>query len=56
VHTVYTLRYARLYYGDPVGGISQHRREPAPGMTENAQQFGDPTDADSGAGGEDECR
>jgi uncharacterized membrane protein len=22
VHTVYTLRYARLYYGDPVGGIS----------------------------------
>jgi len=22
VHTVYTLRYARLYYSDPVGGIS----------------------------------
>lgn len=22
VHTVYALRYARLYYGDPVGGIS----------------------------------
>jgi uncharacterized membrane protein len=22
VHTVYALRYARLYYADPVGGIS----------------------------------
>ncbi len=24
VHTVFTLRYARLYYADPVGGISFH--------------------------------
>ena len=24
VHTVFTLRYARLYYADPVGGIDFH--------------------------------
>jgi uncharacterized membrane protein len=24
VHSIYMLRYARLYYGDPIGGISFH--------------------------------
>jgi uncharacterized membrane protein len=24
VHTVYTLRYGDLYYGDPIGGINFH--------------------------------
>jgi len=28
VHTVYTLRYARLYYGDPPGGIDFNQDEP----------------------------
>jgi uncharacterized membrane protein len=28
VHTVFTLRYARLYYGDPVGGIDFNEDEP----------------------------
>jgi uncharacterized membrane protein len=28
VHTVYTLRYARLYYGEPVGGIDFNQPEP----------------------------
>ncbi len=28
VHTMYTLRYARLYYGDPVGGVDFHTEEP----------------------------
>ncbi len=27
-HTVYTLRYARLYYGDPIGGIDFHVDDP----------------------------
>jgi uncharacterized membrane protein len=27
VHTVYTLRYARLYYGDPPGGIEFNSKE-----------------------------
>jgi uncharacterized membrane protein len=27
VHSVFTLRYARLYYADPVGGISFHTDE-----------------------------
>jgi uncharacterized membrane protein len=27
VHTVFTLRYARLYYGDPVGGIDFNQDE-----------------------------
>jgi uncharacterized membrane protein len=28
VHTVYTLRYAAIYYGDPVGGIDFNSSEP----------------------------
>jgi uncharacterized membrane protein len=28
VHTVFTLRYARLYYADPIGGISFHSDDP----------------------------
>jgi uncharacterized membrane protein len=28
VHTVFTLRYARLYYGEPVGGIDFNEEEP----------------------------
>ena len=28
VHTVFTLRYARLYYGDPVGGIDFNEDAP----------------------------
>jgi uncharacterized membrane protein len=28
VHTVFTLRYARLYYASPVGGIDFHQDEP----------------------------
>ena len=28
VHTVYMLRYARAYYGDPVGGIEFNEEEP----------------------------
>jgi uncharacterized membrane protein len=28
IHTVYTLRYARLYYDDPVGGIDFHADDP----------------------------
>lgn len=28
VHTVYTVRYARLYYGDPPGGIDFNQDEP----------------------------
>ena len=28
VHTVYTLRYARLYYAPPVGGIDFHEDDP----------------------------
>jgi uncharacterized membrane protein len=28
VHTVYALRYARLYYGPPAGGIDFHGEEP----------------------------
>ncbi len=28
VHTVYTLRYARLYYADPIGGIDFHTDDP----------------------------
>jgi uncharacterized membrane protein len=28
VHTMYTLRYAHLYYRDPVGGISFHTDQP----------------------------
>jgi uncharacterized membrane protein len=28
VHTVYALRYARLYYGDPVGGIDFNADDP----------------------------
>jgi uncharacterized membrane protein len=28
VHTVYTLRYARSYYGDPVGGIDFNEDDP----------------------------
>lgn len=28
VHTVFTLRYARLYYSDPVGGIDFNQPEP----------------------------
>lgn len=27
VHTIFTLRYARLYYGDPVGGIDFNQDE-----------------------------
>ena len=27
-HSVYTLRYARLYYGDPAGGIDFHADDP----------------------------
>ncbi len=27
VHTIFTLRYARLYYGDPVGGIDFNQEE-----------------------------
>jgi len=27
VHTIYTLRYARMYYGDPVGGIDFNGEE-----------------------------
>jgi uncharacterized membrane protein len=28
VHTVYALRYARLYYGDPIGGIDFNADDP----------------------------
>jgi uncharacterized membrane protein len=28
VHTVFTLKYARLYYGDPVGGIDFNEDDP----------------------------
>jgi uncharacterized membrane protein len=28
VHTVYTLRYARIYYDEPVGGIDFNEEEP----------------------------
>jgi len=28
VHTVYTLRYARIYYGEPVGGIDFNQPDP----------------------------
>lgn len=28
VHTVYTLRYAHLYYAEPVGGVSFHSDDP----------------------------
>jgi uncharacterized membrane protein len=28
VHTVFMLRYARLYYGDPIGGINFHSDDP----------------------------
>jgi uncharacterized membrane protein len=28
VHTVFMLRYARMYYGDPVGGIDFNQHEP----------------------------
>jgi uncharacterized membrane protein len=28
IHTLYTVRYARLYYGDPVGGIDFNQEEP----------------------------
>ncbi len=28
VHTVYTLRYARLYYSDPIGGVDFHADDP----------------------------
>jgi uncharacterized membrane protein len=28
VHTIYTLRYARAYYSDPVGGIEFNEEEP----------------------------
>jgi uncharacterized membrane protein len=28
VHTIFTLRYARLYYGEPVGGIDFNQQEP----------------------------
>jgi uncharacterized membrane protein len=28
IHTVYTLRYARLYYSPPVGGIDFHEDDP----------------------------
>jgi uncharacterized membrane protein len=28
VHTVFTARYARLYYSDPAGGIDYHQSEP----------------------------
>jgi uncharacterized membrane protein len=28
VHTVYTLRYARLYYDEPVGGVDFNEEEP----------------------------
>ena len=28
VHTVFTLRYARAYYGDPVGGIDFNEDDP----------------------------
>jgi uncharacterized membrane protein len=28
IHTLYTLRYARMYYGDPIGGIDFNQEEP----------------------------
>jgi uncharacterized membrane protein len=28
LHTVYTLRYAQLYYGEPVGGIDFNQQDP----------------------------
>jgi 2-polyprenyl-6-methoxyphenol hydroxylase-like FAD-dependent oxidoreductase len=45
-----------LIHRDPNGADDQHRREPAPRMTKNTQQFGDPTNAGSGAAGEDQPR
>jgi uncharacterized membrane protein len=30
VHTLYTLRYARVYYGEPVGGIDFNTRSESP--------------------------
>ena len=28
IHTIFALRYARMYYSDPVGGVDFHQQEP----------------------------